>query len=75
VTNTLEDFHIKLLSPFIYDSSRINPSDVANRDYQNFVVEAILKHKFTPSDSKRTSDLKFLAKWKIILNLGLLSMN
>lgn len=64
VTNKLEDFHIKLLSPFHFDAANTSPADIANRDNQNFIVKSILKHKFVKYKSKKSSDLAFLTLWE-----------
>jgi hypothetical protein len=64
VTNKLEDFHIKLLVPFEYDSEMVSPADIANRDNQNFVITTIVKHKFNKRGSTKSSDLTFLVTWE-----------
>jgi hypothetical protein len=64
VTNKLEAFHIKLLSPFLYDPNVTNPTDVANRDNQNFNVKHIVRHRFKVRGSKKSSNLEFFTTWE-----------
>ncbi len=61
VTMKLEDVHVTLLKPFVYDETQTDPAKVAMTDKQYFVVEAIRKHKGNP---QKRSTLKFLVKWK-----------
>ena len=53
--------HVKRLSPFLYDPSRIVPKSIAQKDYGEIEVEAIVKHV---GDEKKKSTLDFLVKWK-----------
>jgi len=64
VTNKLEDFHVTNLQPFIYDETKINPLEIALADNESFLVEKILRHRFTDSQNKIKSNLQFLIKWK-----------
>jgi hypothetical protein len=52
--------HISRLRPFFFDSSIIDPADVARRDYQEFVVESIIDHQGNP---QQKSTLRFLVRW------------
>ena len=63
VTNKLEDFHIKLLTPFLYDPAVTSPNEVAYRDNQHFIVTEILAHRFNKRGDNKSSDLTFLTKW------------
>ena len=63
VTNKLEDFHIKLLTPFLYDPAITSPNEVAYRDNQHFIVTEILAHRFNKRGDNKSSDLTFLTKW------------
>ena len=61
MTNKLEDFHVnKLTTVYI----RRNPLEIALADNESFLVEKILKHRFTDSQNKIKSNLQFLIKWK-----------
>jgi hypothetical protein len=59
VNNKLEDFHITNMKHFLYDPAVVDPRLVANKDYNVFDVESILKHKGKPT----RSSLQFLVKW------------
>ena len=52
-----EDFHVKLLRKFNYDSNYTDPRIVAQADNQSFTVERILDHKFTPPNRKIKSNM------------------
>ena len=60
VTNAYEKYHSKALRPFVYDDELVNPRDVAMRDNDEYVIEAILAHD---GDPKQLRTLKFLVKW------------
>jgi hypothetical protein len=62
VTNKLEDFHVKLLKPFVFNKDLIDPSEVAMHDEDYHIITEICNHKFTGSRTKR-SNLKFLIRW------------
>jgi hypothetical protein len=61
-SNKLEDFHVKLLTPFHYDARYTDPEAEALVDRQGFIVEAVLDHIFESKKQLKT-DLKFLIKW------------
>ena len=63
ITSKLQDFNVKLLRPFHYDSERVNPIQIALSDRQEFVIERVISHNFNPIDSKKPSDLYFTIKW------------
>jgi hypothetical protein len=54
---------VKLLRPFHYDAERVNPTQIALSDRQEFVIERVISHNFNPIDSKKHSDLYFTIKW------------
>jgi hypothetical protein len=60
-TNKLEHHHVKQLRQFRYDPTRVNPVDIANRDYQLFNVARIIAHAGDPT---RKSSLDFLVRWE-----------
>ena len=60
VKNIEGDYHVSDIKPFRYDSSVVNPLDVARRDHMEFFAESILDHRGTQSRS--TSE--FLVKWQ-----------
>ena len=62
VTNKLEDFHVKLLKPFVFNKDLIDPSEVAMHDEDYHIITEICDHKFTGSRTKR-SNLQFLIRW------------
>jgi hypothetical protein len=68
VTNKLYDFHVKLLQPYQYDATRINPLAVAMKDHNSsmesrvYIVEEVLNHRFFPN-SVKAANLQLLIKW------------
>ena len=64
---TEKGIHVTRLLPFDYDELRTIPSDVARRDIQATIVEAIRSHE---GDIKRKSTLDFLVKWKDVEDSG-----
>jgi len=60
----LEDFHVTNLQPFKFDEEKINPLEIALTDNESFLVEKIIKHRFTDSQRKIKSNLQFLIQWK-----------
>jgi hypothetical protein len=62
VTNKLEDFHVKLLKPFVFNKDLIDPSLVAMHDEDYHIITEVCNHKFQGPRTKRTN-LKFLIKW------------
>ena len=60
VNNKLEDFHVKNIKQFLYDPAQVDPRLVANKDYNVYDIESILKHKGKPT---KRSSLQFLVKW------------
>jgi hypothetical protein len=63
-TNKLEDFHVTNLQPFYFDEEKVNPMEISLTDDESFLVEKILKHKFSDKNKKLKSNLQFLIKWK-----------
>ena len=60
VTSTFEKYHSTALRTFEYDDDLVNPRDVALRDNEEYVIEAIQAHKGDPS---KLSSLTFKVKW------------
>jgi hypothetical protein len=63
VTDKWEDFHVKLMKPFHYDSSEVDPTDIALHDEEFHIIESIKEHRFRGPQTYRTN-LQFLVKWK-----------
>jgi hypothetical protein len=61
-TQKVEDFHIKLLVPYLHDQANADPREAAMADNQSFEVESILDHLFEGKKQLR-STLKFKVKW------------
>ena len=60
-SNKLEDFKVTDLRPFRFDEQRINPQEIALRDKELYLVEAIINHKGSPANR---SNMTFQVKWK-----------
>jgi Integrase core domain len=59
VTNKLEDFHVKLLHPFKFDTALVDPQEVAQHDEDYFGIVDVLDHRFVNAKERKT-DLEFL---------------
>ena len=55
-----EDFKVTDLRPFHFDPERINPQEIATKDKEVYLVEAITEHKGARS---RPAQMTFLVKW------------
>jgi hypothetical protein len=53
--------HIHNLRPFVYDPDRTSPLSVAQQNEQEFVVDAILRHR---GSRNRRSTLEFRVRWE-----------
>ena len=60
ITKKEKHIHVTRIKEFLFAPSRVDPTDVARRDYLEYFVEAILKHK---GDTKVLSSLQFYVKW------------
>ena len=60
ITNKHVDAHIRQLSPFKYDSFTMDPTRVAARDNEEYVVQEILEHK---GNKKYKTSLEFKVRW------------
>jgi hypothetical protein len=60
VTNKNVDYHVSQLKAFEYDPLEVDPTEIAMREAQEFVVESILDHSGTPA---KRSEMKFLVHW------------
>ena len=61
ITNKEKEYHVTDMKPFHFDPLLTNPVDVARKDYLEFFIESIIKHK-GKKGSKR-SQFHFLIKW------------
>ena len=52
--------HISNLSPFNYDTTRTDPTDVARHDEHEFLIDHIVSHRGFPA---RPKTMEFLVKW------------
>ena len=52
--------HVSSLKPFIFDPDRVNPQDIARRDYGEYFVEEIIAHR---GNVKRATQVEFKVKW------------
>ncbi len=62
VTRRPETVHISRIFPFIYDSTRVDPENIALRDREEFEVERILDDTIDVSLSTR--HWQFQVLWK-----------
>ena len=61
VTNKkFKHIHVSQLKASIFNPKYTDPADIARRDYMEFFIESIVRHK---GNSRRKSDMKFLVKW------------
>ncbi len=54
------DTHISNLSPFNFDTSRVDPKEVAMHDSQEFVIDSVLDHR---GDRTRRKTMEFKVRW------------
>jgi hypothetical protein len=62
VKNKLEDFHIKLLHPFMYDTALVDPREVAQHDEDQFGIVKVHDHRFT-NIKQNKHHLEFLVEF------------
>jgi hypothetical protein len=62
ITSKLADYHITQLKAFKFDPMEVDPADIARREEQEFLVEAILEHR-NLVESKRRTDYEFRVRW------------
>jgi transposase InsO family protein len=62
VTHKTEDFLVKQMQPFHFDTEYIDPRKISTTDTQMFDVAEVLGYEFT-SPSKLKTDLKLHIKW------------
>lgn len=60
-TGKYEDYHVSMLKPFFYDPNLTNPEEVAMRDMNLHVVEAVLNHRGNLRYKKE--EVSFEVKW------------
>ena len=60
VTNKEYEYHITQLKSFQYDKNETDPTDIARKEAQEFVVDQVLQHRGNP---KERGTLEFLVKW------------
>jgi hypothetical protein len=63
ITHNIEEFHIKQLKPFVYDTNYVDPRAVATTDTQVFDVESVLAYEFRGTERNK-SNLWFKIKWE-----------
>jgi transposase InsO family protein len=60
VTNREKRYHLSQMKEFIFDPKRVNPTDIARRDYLEFFIEDILAMS---GNTRAIGSLKFHVKW------------
>ena len=60
ITNKEKSYHISDIKEFLCDLRRVNPVDIARKDYSEFFISKILNHR---GNTKRVSSLEFLVEW------------
>jgi hypothetical protein len=60
VTDKQKPYHVSDLKPFVFDPLKVDPLDIARRDYLVFFIEKILAMS---GDVKKVSTLDFHVKW------------
>jgi hypothetical protein len=60
VSKKIKKIHASKLKQFIFDPSRVEPLDIARRDYMEYFIEKVLAHR---GDPLRVSSLWFNIKW------------
>ena len=63
ITRKEKTVHVTRLKEFIFNPAITEPQDIARRDYLEFFVEAMRRHRGPTSRKSRTSDFHFLVKW------------
>ena len=61
ITKKEKHIHVTRIKEFHFAPSRVDPIDIARRDYLEFFVEAILAHR---GNIKIVSSLEFFVKWQ-----------
>ena len=54
------DTHVSALRPFFYDSTRVDPKDIASANAGEFFIDRILGHR---GDTNRKSTMEFQVRW------------
>ena len=60
VSKKIKTIHASKLRQFIFNPARIEPLDIARRDYMEYFIEKVLAHKGDPA---KVSTLWFPVKW------------
>ena len=60
VTNKEHEYHITQLKAFQYDKTETDPTDIARKEAQEFLVDQVLEHRGNP---KERNSLEFLIQW------------
>ena len=55
ITHNIEEFHIKQLQPFVYDTNYVDPRAVATTDTQVFDVESVLEYEFRGAERNKSN--------------------
>ena len=60
ITGKEMDFQVSDMKHFVFDSSVVDPMDVARRDHMEYFVDKILQHRGNP---KKSSSMEFEVSW------------
>ena len=61
LTGKHEKYHVKQLRQFNYEPQHTDPFNIAIKDQQEHVIEAILNHS---GDKQNKTEMEFLVRWK-----------
>jgi Chromo (CHRromatin Organisation MOdifier) domain len=61
ITKKEKHIHVTRIKEFLFAPSRVDPTDIARRDYLEFFVESVIAHR---GNIKSVSSLEFLIKWQ-----------
>jgi len=66
VTHKLEKYNVTQLSNFVFDETRVDPTDIANKDMSASVVESIISHEPVKQNysGQRVSEMTFRVRWR-----------
>lgn len=64
VTNKMEDFHVKLLHPFRFDTATVDPALIAQHDDDYYEIIEVINHRFMDKSNKNCTNLEFLVKYR-----------
>ena len=66
VTHKLEKYNVTQLSNFVFDETRVDPTEIANKDMSASVVESIISHEPVKANyaGQRVSEMSFRVRWR-----------